>query len=267
MVKMIFTRNRSNRFSQTISSQHIDTHRKDKFLYCRRNSRTCCREESTSIQTKSLLQQVTDRFFIELILHVQPHWWSLTLAYIVHIVFTTYLDSILHQCLLHTCSTSYHFIYAGIHLFPESRNATHYCRTHFLDGHLDVLRAKVDIHFSTYAQAPTTKSTFKDMGKRQEVDDYIIFIEIRKTFHMGIHHRFITGMIQHYPLAFSGSTTRIEDIHQILLLRFGRTLVHFCLMLTLLALRQEFIKIDGRFIPCIQLHFTIEYHNLLQGRA
>ena len=218
MVKMIFARHSSNRLSQAIASQHIDSHRKNKFLYCRRNSCTCCREESTSIQTKSLLQQATDSLFIELILHVQPHWWSLTLAHIVHIVFTANLDSILHQCLFYTGSTSYHFIHAGIYLFPESRNATHHCRTHFLDGHLNVLWTKIDIHFSTYAQAPATERTFKNMGKRQEVDDYIIFVEIRETFHMGIHHRFITGMIQHYPLAFSGSTTRIEDVHQIFLL-------------------------------------------------
>ena len=245
MVKVVFTRNRSNGFGQAITSHHINTYRKNKFLYGRRDSCPSSWEESSSIQAQCLLQQAIDGLFVEFILHVQPHRRCQSLTYIVHIVFTSYLDGILHQCLLNACRFVYHFVYTGIYLFPETRHTTHGSWSYFLDSHLDILRTEIDVQFCSHAKTPATPGTFKHMGKRQEVDNHITLSQSWEAFAMGIHYRFITSMTQHHPFAFAGSTTGIKNVHQIFFLRFGCTLVHFCLMQTILAQCQEIIEING----------------------
>ena len=182
-------------------------------------------------------------------------------------MFTTHLYGILHQRLLHAGSPIDYFGHTCIYLFPETRNATHGCRSYFLDGHLDVLRTEVDVQFCTYTQTPATPSTFEYVSERQEIDNDIVFTQTRETFAMCIHHRFVSGMAQHHTLAFAGGTTRIKDVHQVFCIRFRSTLVHFCLMLTVLAHRQEIVHVDSRFIACVKLHIAVEHHNLLQCRA
>ncbi len=198
---------------------------------------------------------------------MQPQRSRLALAYIFDVVFTSHLNGILHQGLLHTGRTSDNFVYTCIHLFPETRYATHRCRTDFLDGHLNILRTEVDVQFCTYTQAPATPSTFEHVSERQEIDDHIVFTQTRETFTVRIHHRFVSSVAQHHTLAFTGGTTGIKNVHQIFCIRFSCTLIYFRLMLTAFAHRQEIIHINGRFIARIKLHIFVEHYNLLQGRA
>ena len=264
VVEVVFARHCGDGFGQAITRHHIDAYRKNKILNGRWNSSSCRREESSSIQTQCLLQQAIDGLFIKLVFHVQPHRRSLSLTNIFHIMFTTHLDGIQHQRLLHTRCTVDDFLHSGIHLFPETGHATHSRRTHFLDSHLDVLRTEIDIQLSTHTQTPAAPGTFKHMRKRQEIDDHIVFTQTRETLAVCIHHRFITCMTQHHTLAFAGRATGIKDIHQVFRIRFGGTLVHFRLMLTILAHRQEIIEIDGRLVLRFEFHIAVEHNDLFQ---
>ena len=179
----------------------------------------------------------------------------------------THFNGFLHQCFLYACCTVDYFVYTGIYFFPETRHTTHYCRTYFLDSHLNILRTKVDVHFSTYTQAPATECTFEYMGKRQEVDNYVVFTESRESIDMSFHYRFVTSMAQHHTLAFTSSSTGIKNIHQIFFFRLGCTLVYFRLMFTILTQSQEIVHVNGSLVIGIELHLAVEHDDLFQRLA
>ena len=219
MVIIILTSNRCSRFRQSITRYHINSHRQNKLLYSRRNSRTGSREETPVFNANSLFQQAIDRFLIKFIFHVQYRRRSQPFVHIFQIMFTPHFNSIQHQLLFQSGCLIDFFLHAGIHFLPETGNTAHSRRTDLLYCLLDISRTQVDRQSTPHRKTPASPCTLKHMSKRKEIHNYILITQLRETFIVCRNGRLIARMMQHHPLAVSGCSTGIKNIGKITITR------------------------------------------------
>ena len=187
-----------------------------KLCYFLWNSSSRCREEIPVFYSNCLLQQAINCFLIKLIFHVQQGRRRLSVHQIRNIMFTPYPKRIQHQALFQARSLIDFFLYAGIYLFPKTRHTAHSCRPYFLNCLLNVLRTQIDTQHTSFIQAIIRPCPFKDMRKRQEIHDDIIFTQISQTCVMSFKSNVVVRVMQHHSFRITSRTRSVQNIRQII---------------------------------------------------
>ena len=193
------TRDSGRTFRQPITSYHINTYRMHELCHLLWNSSSCRRKEIPVLYSYRFLQQAINRFLIKLIFHVQQGRGRLSVHQIRNVMFTPNPKRIQHQTLFQTRSLIDFFLYAGIYLFPKTRHTAHSRRPYFLDCLLNVLRTQIDTQHTSFIQTIIRPCPFKDVRKRQEIHDDIIFTQIGQTCVMPFKSNVVVRVMQHYP--------------------------------------------------------------------
>ena len=245
------TRNSCRRFCQTISNQHIDTHRMYKLANFIGNSSTGCREEVTVLYSDGLFQQSIDSLLIKLIFQLNHSGRRLTHPQIIQIMDTAYFNSIQHQHFFYSGGLGYFFLNAGVHFLPKTRDTTHQCRTDFFNGCLDIGRTKIDADLYALMHTEISPCLLKHMGQRQEVHRNILIGHIYQTDIMNTECFQIARMMQHDSFRFARSTGRIQDVCQILSTGTCRTFFHYFIVWQIFSFSQELVIVNRTHITRI----------------
>ena len=198
---------------------------------------------------------------------MQPQRRCLAVHQIADVMFVTRMKGVQHQAFLQSRSFVYLFVHAGIHLFPKARHAAHRRRMNLLDGHLDILRIKVDAKQAAPCQAIIRPCPLEHMGEGQKVHNHIPLGQRKQHLVVRTERRLITGVMQHDTFRLAGGARRVKDIGKVACPRFRSPLVHFCLIAAGISLLQEVAVIDGMSVFCRPNHIGTENDNLFQGLA
>ena len=110
----------SRTLRQSVTGNHAYAHRVDKLLDGGRDGSSGRGEEVVVLESQLLQEQGDDGLLIEAILHLQCQGRREALHQIVHVVFLTHLDGILHQLALQCTAAVYLLLHAVIDLLPEA---------------------------------------------------------------------------------------------------------------------------------------------------
>ena len=138
------------------------------------HSRTGGREEITVLNTDCLFQQGIDSLFVELVLQMKHQRRRLTHTQVINVMHLAYFDGVQHHCFPQSGFLRNLFLYARINLLPETGNAAHQCRTHFLDSSLNIRRTKIDTNLYPSMNTEISPGFLKHMRQRKEVHGYIL---------------------------------------------------------------------------------------------
>lgn len=107
---------------------------------------------------------------------------------------------------------------------------------------LYLLRVGVDYNLCAFAKTEEQPSALKDVRDGQEVH-YAVFIRYRHNLVVSLKRGMKLTVRKHHALAVAGGSAGVEYVAEVVFIGLGIQLFHFRLPRTVLAERQEIVKI------------------------
>ena len=167
------------------------------------------------------------------------------------------------QFALHGAAAFYLFLYTRIDLFPESGHTRHAGGVLLAHGLLHFQRIGVNYQPCTDRNAENLPALFKNMSKRQEVQNAVVLIN-RHTLAIGLHCCMVLPAGQDNTLRIAGGTAGIQDIGDVVHRGLRLQSFYFSLTRQIVAQCQKVVEVHSGGVAFCQPHATVEDDNPLQ---